>query len=57
MNEIEALSERLGFLQITKEVSSKYEQTDTEMLIAPVPVPTMNNRQTTIPKSMVPDPG
>ena len=35
MNNIEALSEWLGSLQITEEASSDYKQTDTEMSVAP----------------------
>ena len=34
-NDIEALLERLGSLQITEEASNKYEQTDTEMSETP----------------------
>ena len=35
MNDIEALSERLGSLQINKEASiSEYKQTDTKMSVA-----------------------
>ena len=37
-NDIEALSERLGSLQIMEEASDKYEQTTTEdMSVAPAP--------------------
>jgi len=54
-NNIEALSERLGSLQITEEASSKYKQTDTEMFTAPAPAPVNKNVQAVIPKSMVPD--
>jgi len=37
--DIEALSERLGSLQITEEASSKYKQTTTEeMSTAPAPM-------------------
>jgi len=42
MNKVEALSEQLGFLQITEEASSEYEQTDTEMSAAPAPVTNEN---------------
>ena len=38
-NDIKALSERLGSLQIMKEALTSDEQTDIEMLVAPV---TMN---------------
>jgi len=37
MNNIKALSERLGSLQITEEASSDYKQMDTEMSAAPTP--------------------
>jgi len=59
MNDIEALSEQLGSLQITEEASSKYEQTDTEMSTAPAPaaVGISKNVQAGMPKNMVPDPG
>jgi len=59
-NEIEALSERLGSLQITEEASDDYEQTTTEeMSVAPAPaaVATSENVQAGLPKNMVPDPG
>jgi len=43
MNNIEVLSERLGFLQIMEEASSKYKQTTTEeMLTAPALVVAIN---------------
>jgi len=59
MNNIKALSEQLGSVQITEEASSKYEQTDTEMSSAPAPadVATSENIQAGVPKNMVPDPG
>jgi len=60
MNNIEALSKQLGFLQITEEASSEYEQITTEeMSVAPVPVAIANseNIQAGMPKNMVPDPG
>jgi len=58
-NDIEALSERLGSLQIMEEASTDNEQTDTEMSVAPAPVAVTNseNIQAGIPKNMVPDPG
>jgi len=37
-NDIEALSEQLGSLQITEETSTSDEQTDTEMSVAPEPM-------------------
>jgi len=54
-NDIEALSERLGSLQINKEASSN-EQTDTEMLTAPA-VTLAVNESAVMPRSMVLDPG
>jgi len=59
-NEIEALTERLGSLQITEEASDKYEQTTTEeMSVAPAPaaVADSKNVQVGLSKNMVPDPG
>ena len=57
INDIEALSEWLGSLQITEEVSSWDEQTDTEMSSAPAPAVTINeNIQAGLSKNMVPDP-
>jgi len=57
MNDIEALSERLGSLQITEEVSSDYEQTDTEMSVVPAPAAISENVQAETLKNMVLDPG
>ena len=61
MNDIEALSEQLGFLQITEEALSEYEQTNTEMSTAPAPEPAAvgisENVQAGMPKNIVPDPG
>jgi len=60
MNDIKTLSERLGFLQITEEVSNEYEQTTTEeMSVAPAPVAVANSKniQAGMPKNMVLDPG
>ena len=58
MNDIEALSERLGSLQIIEEASSKYEQMDIEMSSAPaLVVATNENIQIGMPKNMVLDPG
>ena len=57
-NDIEALSERLGSLQITEEASSKDKQRNTEMSSALAPGVTMNeNIQAEMPKNMIPDPG
>ena len=60
-NDIEALSERLGSLQINKEASTgEYKQTDTEMSVAqPVTAAAAvsENVQAGLPKSMVLDPG
>ena len=50
---IEALSERLGSLQINKEASTnEYKQMDTEMSTA-----VSENVQAGLPKNIVPDPG
>ena len=57
MNDIEALSEWLGSLQIMEEASSKYEWTDTEMSAAPVAIANSENVQAGMPRSMVLDPG
>ena len=61
MNDIEALSEQLGFLQITEEALSEYEQMNTEMSTAPAPAPAAvgisENIQAGMPKNIVPDPG
>ena len=44
-NNIKALSEQLGSLQITEEALDKYEQTTTEdMSVAPAPETVANNR-------------
>jgi len=59
-NNIEALLEQLGSLQINKEASTnKYEQTDTEMSVVPATtaVTVSENVQAGLPKNMVPDPG
>ena len=56
MNDIETLSEQLGSLQITEEVSSDYKQTDIEMSAVPALVAMNENIQAVIPKSMVLDP-
>ena len=57
---VEALSEQLGSLQINEEASTEeYEQMDTEMSGTPAPGATTasENVQAGLPKSMVPDPG
>ena len=56
---IEALSEQLGSLQMTHEASMDNEQTDTEMSVAPalVAVTSQENVQAGLLKNMVPDPG
>ena len=54
------LSERLGSLQINKEASmSEYEQTDTEMSVAPATAAAAvsENVQAELLKNIVPDPG
>ena len=59
-NDIEALSEWLGSLQITEEALDEYEQTTTEeMSVAPAPAAVANseNIQAGMPKNMVLDPG
>ena len=59
-NNIEALSERLGSLQINEEASmEEYKQTDTEMSVAPATAAAAvsKNVQAGLPKSMVLDPG
>ncbi len=44
-NDIEALSERLGSLQITKEASDEYKQTTTEDIsVAPAPAAIPNSK-------------
>ena len=59
-NNIEALSERLGSLQINQETSTdKYKPTDTEMSGTPAlgAAVASKNVQAGLPKNMVPDPG
>ena len=59
-NDIEALSERLGSLQINKEASTEeYKQTDTEMSVTPAMTTAAVNKNVQIgwPKNMVSDPG
>ena len=58
-NDIEALLEQLGSLQITEEVSKSDEQTDTEMsvVLATMAGTSQENRQAGLPKNIVPDPG
>ena len=59
-DDVEALSVRLGSLQINKETSTdKYERTDTEMSTAPAPmaIEIGGNVLAGLPKSMVPNPG
>jgi len=59
-NNIEALSEWLGSLQITEEVSDEYKQTTTEEIsVAPAPAAVANSKniQAGMPKNMVPDSG
>jgi len=57
IDNIEALSERLGSLQIMNKALEEYKQSDTEISTAPAPAPTMNNKQATMSKNIVPDPG
>ena len=56
-DDIEVLLERLGSLQIMNKASEEYEWSDTEILTVLALVPMMNNKQVTMSKSMVPDPG
>jgi len=59
-NDIEALSERLGSLQINEEASmSEYKQADIEMSVAQATAAAAvsENIQAGLPKNMVPDPG
>jgi len=51
------LSERLESLQITNKALEEYEQSDTEMLTALVPVTMNKNKHATMSKSMVLDLG
>jgi len=59
MDNIKALLEQLGSLQITHEASTDNEQTDTEMSVAlePMAVTSQENVQAELPKNMIPDPG
>jgi len=54
-NNIKALSEQLGSLQITEEALSDYKQMDTEMSAAPAPAVSNENVQAEVPKNMVLD--
>ena len=58
-DDIEALSERLEFLQImNKALEETYKQSDEEISVASTPATIKNNNtQAVMPKSMVPDPG
>ena len=57
MNNIEALSERLGLLQIINETSSETNKwIDKEMSIEIAPTTTNNDIQAVMPKSIVLDP-
>ena len=55
-NNIEALSEQLGSLQITEETSEDYKQSDIEILVEPVLVVINENIQAVMPKNIVLDP-
>jgi len=57
MNNIETLSEQLGFLQITEKASNDYKQIDTEMSVALALVEISKNIQAGIPKNIVLDLG
>ena len=54
-NNIEALSEQLGSLQINEEALMNDEQTDTEMSTVPAAIPVVN-KSAGILRSIVPDP-
>jgi len=58
-NNIEALSEQLGSLQITEEASTSDKQTDTEILTASATMAEISqeNRQAGLLKNIVLDPG
>ena len=59
-DDVEALSERLGSLQIMEEASDEYKQTTMEdMSVAPAPAAATvsENVQAGLPKNMVQDPG
>jgi len=57
MNNIKALLEQLGSLQITEEASSNYKQMDTEMSTAPALAISNENVQAGVPKNIILDPG
>ena len=57
MNNIKALLEWLGSLQITEEASSDHERMDIEMLTALAPTTSNKNVQAEMLKNMVLDPG
>ena len=60
MNNLEALSERLGSLKIIDKTSNKTsERTDTEMSTAPAPMAVEIGRNVSaeMPKNMISDPG
>ena len=54
---IEVLSERLESLQIINKASEEYKWSDIDMSTVPVPASMMNNKQATMPKSIVLDLG
>jgi len=56
-NDIKALSEQLGSLQITEEASNNYKQMDTEISEVPTPAAINENIQAGMPKNIVLDPG
>ena len=55
-NDIEALLEQLGFLQINQEASTSNKQMDIEMSTAPAVAPAVN-KLAEMPRSIVLDPG
>jgi len=57
-DDLEALSERLGSLQITnKTLDETIEQSDKVMSVVSASVTMNMNEQAVMPKNMVPDPG
>ena len=57
MDNIKALSEQLGSLQIIEKASNEYEQTDTDISVVPVLAVFNENIQVVMPKSIILDLG
>ena len=55
-NDIEALLEQLGSLQIMEETSEDYEQSDTKMSVILAPAAINKNIQAVTPKNIISDP-